>query len=209
MFNLNEKIAAWRKQMSADGIRTSAVLDELESHLHEEVEQQRRLGLSVQPAFEAAIQQLGQSRVLIQEFKKINETTERKSMKRNIIIFGGLFSMLFGYSMIMPLLGNLHRTGTLRSLTWLLCGIVLVVIGGITAFYAIRRFQARGLRWVNIGLIAVGAWYLIPASIVFINEKLSSTERIWATGLMAATVVFFASCLHLNQARPSRSACES
>ncbi|MDB6122599.1 MAG: hypothetical protein JWQ71_1592 [Pedosphaera sp.] len=208
MFNLEQAIVAWRQQMIAGGVKSSTVLDELENHLREEVEQQRRFGLSVQPAFEAAIQQLGQSRVLIQEFKKINETTERKSMKLNAIIFGGLFSMLCGYGMIMPLLGDLHRTGTLRSLTWLLCGIVLVVIGGIAVFYTIRRFQARGLRWVNIGLIA-GAWYLIPASIVFINEKLSSTERIWATGLMAATVVFFASCLYFNQAYPSQSRCES
>ena len=46
MFNLNEEIAEWRRQMLAAGIETPVPLNELESHLREDVEQQMRSGLA-------------------------------------------------------------------------------------------------------------------------------------------------------------------
>ena len=45
MFNLDQAIVEWRRQMAAGGIRSPEVLDELESHLRDDVEQQMRLGL--------------------------------------------------------------------------------------------------------------------------------------------------------------------
>ena len=42
MFNLNQAIAEWRKQMAASGINLPEALDELESHLREDVDQQVR-----------------------------------------------------------------------------------------------------------------------------------------------------------------------
>jgi len=40
MFDLEEKIAEWRRQMLVAGIKTPAPLDELEGHLREEIELQ-------------------------------------------------------------------------------------------------------------------------------------------------------------------------
>ena len=40
MFNLDQSIAAWRQQMVAGGIKSPRVLDELESHLRDDVEEQ-------------------------------------------------------------------------------------------------------------------------------------------------------------------------
>jgi Clp amino terminal domain, pathogenicity island component len=71
MFNLNQAIAEWRKQMAASGINLPEALDELESHLREDVDQQVRSGLDEQQAFEKAVQQIGQADALKTEFKKI------------------------------------------------------------------------------------------------------------------------------------------
>jgi hypothetical protein len=45
MFNLEQSIIEWRKQMLAAGIKTPVPLDELEIHLREEIERQMASGL--------------------------------------------------------------------------------------------------------------------------------------------------------------------
>src|SRR4051812_30766157 len=74
MFELDQAIAGWRRQMTADGLKTSAVLDELESHLREEVERQTRSGADEKLAFCAAVEQLGSPHALTTEFAKVGET---------------------------------------------------------------------------------------------------------------------------------------
>jgi len=72
MFDLEQAISEWRQQMAAGGIKTPDVLDELESHLREDVDQQVRSGLSQQQAFEDAVQRIGQRQALKREFCKVS-----------------------------------------------------------------------------------------------------------------------------------------
>jgi hypothetical protein len=81
MFNIEQSIANWRKQMLAAGIKTPAPLDELEVHLREEIEQQIKSGLNEQNAFEISVQQIGQANSLKTEFTKIGETNYKWEMK--------------------------------------------------------------------------------------------------------------------------------
>ena len=59
------------EQMLAAGIKTPVPLEELESHLREEIERQMKSGLNAQQAFEIAVQKIGQADVLKNEFKKL------------------------------------------------------------------------------------------------------------------------------------------
>jgi hypothetical protein len=72
MFDLEQSIADWRKQMLAAGIKMPVPLDELEIHLHEEIERQIKSGLSEQEAFNSAVQKIGQAKPIKIEFKKID-----------------------------------------------------------------------------------------------------------------------------------------
>src|SRR5262245_19138800 len=74
MFNLEHSIAEWRRQMIDGGIKPSATLDELESHLREEMERLQRKGATDQNAFAIAVQRIGNARLLKIEFKKISRT---------------------------------------------------------------------------------------------------------------------------------------
>jgi len=76
MFNLDHAIAEWRREMAADGLKAPALLDELESHLQEDVERQVQSGVGVEQAFGLAIRRLGQPRALTDEFSKIGETNK-------------------------------------------------------------------------------------------------------------------------------------
>lgn len=72
MFDLDKSIAEWRKQMLAAGIKTPVLLEELESHLREEIARQMQSGLNAQHAFEYAARKIGQAPEIKGEFKKID-----------------------------------------------------------------------------------------------------------------------------------------
>ena len=76
MPDLERKIAEWRRQMIAGKIKSPEVLDELESHLRDDVEAQARAGADALEAFAIAVQRLGQTAVLESEFEKVGETKE-------------------------------------------------------------------------------------------------------------------------------------
>src|SRR5262245_39587046 len=86
MFNLEQAIAEWRKRMVAAGITTPESLDELESHLREEIAQQMELGLDADQAFEAAVEKLGQPGALKGEFAKL-KATQRALPRKYLRIF--------------------------------------------------------------------------------------------------------------------------
>lgn len=86
MPDLEEKIAEWRRQMVAGGITSPQVLDELESHLRDDVEEQEREGVTVHRAFEIAVQRLGKAAVLECEFEKVGETREAPERVKNAML---------------------------------------------------------------------------------------------------------------------------
>src|SRR5262245_57270668 len=71
MFNLEQAIADWRRKMAVGGIKSCEVLDELESHLREDVEQQMRSGAAAEQAFKQAVQRVGSADQLKLEFGKV------------------------------------------------------------------------------------------------------------------------------------------
>lgn len=83
-----DAIAEWRRAMLAGGIRSPETLDELESHLRDDAEQKRELGLSAEQAFADAAQQLGHVAALQTEFKKIQRSNEKTVMKLTVILVG-------------------------------------------------------------------------------------------------------------------------
>jgi hypothetical protein len=71
MFDLENSIANWRKQMLAAGIQSPVPLEELEIHLREEIERRIKSELNEQNAFEIAVQKIGDTNMLKDEFKKV------------------------------------------------------------------------------------------------------------------------------------------
>ena len=78
MFDLEQSIADWRRQMLAAGIQTPVPLEELEIHLCDEIEQHVKSGLTEQRAFEVSVQQIGRGEVLRTEFARAGGTVYEK-----------------------------------------------------------------------------------------------------------------------------------
>jgi hypothetical protein len=101
MFNLDQAITEWRRQMAAAGIKNAEALNELESHLRDDVEQHVRSGLSTQQAFEAATQRIGQASVLKNEFEKVGQAKlplQRTLKSLLCAVFVGLIVLACAYS---------------------------------------------------------------------------------------------------------------
>lgn len=77
MFNLEQSIAEWRQQMLAAGIKSPVLLEELESHLREQIEELVKSGISEQRAFEFAVREIGHAEMLKVEFKKSEGAKEK------------------------------------------------------------------------------------------------------------------------------------
>src|SRR5512135_1001318 len=81
MFDLETTIAEWRRQMIAAGLRNPEALDELESHLRDDVEQQVFSGINEARAFELAVRRIGEAVELKREFVRGTVLTSTMSPK--------------------------------------------------------------------------------------------------------------------------------
>jgi hypothetical protein len=108
MFDLEQSIADWRRQMQSAGIKSPVPLDELELHLHDEIERQMKSGLKPQPAFEHALQIMGLPRAVRDEFNKLEETQSAREWKRERVMFpaiAGLVVLFMGIVVLFRLGG--------------------------------------------------------------------------------------------------------
>ena len=87
MFDLKQSMTNWRRQMRAAGIKTPVPLEELESHLHEEIGQLVKSGLDEQSAFHTAVQKIGPVQAIRNEFKKVEEARPGRSWRMFEILF--------------------------------------------------------------------------------------------------------------------------
>ena len=140
MFNLDHAISEWRKQMLAAGIKTPVPLEELENHLREEIELETKSGLNEQKAFEISIQRIGQPKMLQSEFKK----SERKQMKRIIIVSAGVIGVAVGMAFVTPAVAKYNEQGAMvhDATIGFLIGIPIVLVGISTAIYGLKKRKA-------------------------------------------------------------------
>src|ERR1035441_5021234 len=94
MFDLEKSIADWRKQMLAAGLQTPVPLEELEIHLREEIERQKKFGRSETEAFETAVQNIGQAQAVQNEFGKVKAADEERRWKEGQIWSGAILGLL-------------------------------------------------------------------------------------------------------------------
>jgi hypothetical protein len=79
MFNLEEAIASWRRQLSAGNAIEPVSLDELESHLRDAIETKTREGVELEVAFHRSIFELGEAETLKSEFQTAHPNSPRRA----------------------------------------------------------------------------------------------------------------------------------
>jgi len=164
MFNLDQAISEWRQKMAAGGIKTSVVLDELESHLREDAERLAKSGvLSAEEAFRVAESRIGQSELLRAEFAKIDPLREARWV-RMIGIGCGVFAVLTMLWFAPWMLFAHELTASERVLGWTPVALTLFSVVSWRFSYrflpVIRSRRARVIAGFVCGLVSLGGIYI-------------------------------------------------
>jgi len=133
MNDLEPAVAAWRRQMLEAGIKSPVPLDELESHLRDDIERKIRDGAGREQAFRLAVDQLGGPGMLSAEFDAI-ENKERTFMKRGVLIGLGIAGVMVGMAFVMPAVAQYRQSGAMSNgEPWLFLLGSLMTLAGVGA----------------------------------------------------------------------------
>ena len=175
MFDLDKAVAAWRNNLRAAGMKNRTLLNELESHLRDEVERQLKSGSDVRGAFESAVRQLGQPAELKSEFNKLGEARIvwlHKFMRVCSLCCAFVYSAL-GTNWLQ----RTEMTSGLRALGFLAIGSTALFVLGIPFYHRFLPAISNPIRRVSIviGLVLAG---VVPLSgfMNFILPHLNLTE---------------------------------
>jgi hypothetical protein len=192
MFDLEKAIAEWRKQMAAGGIKNSKTLNELESHLRDEVGRQKLAGRLDQQAFEVAAQRIGKSSELAPEFRKTDgpdQTQERKFKLLFVVLAGVLYLLPFALSAPKPWSGlePVHR--------WLGLGAIALTVSSMFSGLFLRRFlpvipnKRMRTRIQFASVIPVFMWLIAFAFVILPQLELTigqvTVATLWAISPLA------------------------
>jgi hypothetical protein len=155
MFNLEQSIAEWRRQMLAAGIKWPVPLEELESHLREEIERQMKSGMGEQQAFEIAALQIGEAVGIKSEFGKID--ADRVSRPLAWVAWGS-----FVISFFLPACNQLWGwqcaglSATAISWSVSLASMTLANLFMVASFFLSLRFSQtkRAMQWLRLSSLA-------------------------------------------------------
>ncbi len=147
MRDLEQQISEWRRQMRAAGIKASKLLDELESHLRDDMEQQMRSGAGEEEAFAAAVRRMGRATELHSEFQKVPLHTimkpETHKFAREILCMIAIIAV--GMALVLPAFAQWRAhellAGTDVVIAMVGAGMVLVSILW-AATRSLKRFKA-------------------------------------------------------------------
>jgi len=191
MFDLEQSIAEWRRQMLAAGIKMPVPLEELESHLREEVERRMKLGMNEQQAFKMTASQIGPADVLNKEFKKIGNTPGRGA---------AMAAIFMGMAILVRVFIKHHEMGSRwkgDQVGWILFSIIIMLFGVSSAFFNFRLGDTREVRlwklmgigyslfvfWV--GMLAISSWLIVPK----LSAAFGMADRIFTFTAMAVSIL--------------------
>lgn len=187
MFDLELAITQWRAQMLAAGIQTPTPLEELESHLRDEIATSMDSGSSAVDAFHSAAQKIGRPQMVQTEFRKVEPAGPRPDWKFFALLFGGftfLFPFLTGSAVYVFKHGSLAELTPGQQMSSLAASITFSLLA-----YALRcaheKFAVLQTRQIRDALLAsVMLLLVILAYVVIPRAGLEAGPRsaasLWA-----------------------------
>lgn len=159
-----ELIAGWRRNLAETTGCTNEVLDELESHLRDEIQQLVQSGHSEEQAFALATSRLGPPRALATEFAKVAEPASWLPIRLARFAVTILTTLVVGFLWLRWQEGRLDlflgtHVGTiiLGYTISLLAGALVICYVATRPFHDLTAGQIRGLERAVLGLTTTAA----------------------------------------------------
>jgi len=150
MFDLELNIRSWSDHLRARGNFKETDILELESHLHDEIEDLVKAGLAVDEAFLISVKRLGSSQLISSEYSKVNsenlwkhllvepvDKVEKVQNRKNIILVI-IFALLAGTLAKIPGIFGMQISDPAYSLFYFK-NLSLFVLPFIAAFFIIKH----------------------------------------------------------------------
>jgi hypothetical protein len=137
MMNLEQAIAEWRRQMLAAGINNPVPLEELESHLRQDIHALVSAGKEESEAFQLAVSRLGSPAAVRIEFSKI----------RSGPILSVKIGSLLWLGAVMAMAAVFARSWTSGRMNLLLVAHIFSVTAGYCAAFLIGIFGICDVCW--------------------------------------------------------------
>jgi hypothetical protein len=195
MFDLERAIHAWRRQMAAAGVHPAEVLDELESHLRDDVAEQVRSGADAGQAFAAAVRRLGPAGALREEFTKGDRASLRRPRRRFLrgvcfISAAGVF-VINTWTLLEYDLGAAERLAGLCAVVFVALYVASVpFLPGLLSRAAWVRFMAT-VKIASLLLALVPVWALLTAlGIIRFDAGIVPSTVIWLLYAAVAMSLF-------------------
>jgi len=164
MFDLDSAIAVWREQLARGGISSPEILDELESHLREEIDQQIQSGVGPQQAFDEAVHRFGEANALRKELKKAGAMppTRQQAFLRKLCYVSAGFAVLINACYFF-----LHDVSAKDRLLGL-AGIALTALYLCSLPYFYRLCSEMQNRWGKLAtqIVVILAWLICGVLII-------------------------------------------
>jgi len=193
MFDIEHAIANWRKQMSTAGIRSTAVIEELETHLREDIDREVRLGAGAEQAFLMATQNMGKPAVIKAEFKKTG--TVASILERLMI---GVCCVLVGFITFLSVAAILMCFEGWQERTIATLAIASVLVVACTWRYFVPLLpviRSTRVRW-GVGLVCIATGFIVSSVFcgVILPHFVRGDEQRFEVALWALLAIAIFAC---------------
>lgn len=160
MFEMEREINSWTDHLRAQGHFKEGDIQELESHLRDEIEDLQSAGLSEDESFLISVKRMGNLDAVSSEFAKVNtenlwkqllveplDGASKKRNRRDIAMVLG-FSLLAGTLFKIPQIMNWNLTGWAEE-RFYVTNFSLFILPFIAAFFLVKR-NATLKKWAAI-----------------------------------------------------------
>ncbi len=126
MFNLEKEISKWKKSLRKNPSLEDGYIEELESHLREEINKKINEGLSEQSAFKQAVEKIGQANSIGNEYYKSNIKFTGYNMKAGIRLWTP--ALLYNYFKIALRNIKRHKGYSILNVAGLAIGMACTIL---------------------------------------------------------------------------------
>lgn len=181
-FSLNQNITVWKSKLLKSSGLTNDNVEELESHLLDEIQSLQKLGLNDEESFLVAAKRMGDNRVLIEEFSKVNRgiVFRRKIIPYlkgvlSFIAFLAIAELMVNITVLFGQFLNFNET----QLKWFTIGLFCFL--GISPFLGYVLFKRGKFKLSNTANIPYLVYGIIIAkalnffALIFLARHVSSS----------------------------------
>jgi hypothetical protein len=196
MRDLDQLIAEWRRELSEGGLKSPQALDELESHLREDVQRQVKAGATPDQAFASAVRRLGPIHALNVEFRKANGKLLERLMIAVSVVLVAFIVWMSGFTFVQMQLGAAEQFTAYAAV---ICSLFIACAWRYAVpFLPVIPGRARRMM---LGAACIAMGFVIAnlcSNFVLPHFDRSHERQLPAIGLWLLLIITVCSCLGLG-----------